>query len=521
MAEQEKLARLKATRKSHRGGLTRYMNEANTIADNTRIDESQLQRLQILKTQIEQKSNALSKVDGNILQICDVTDIEKEVDEAESISFKLTELMTKIEKTLKIETNETLDVDRMNTSFMSSNSDTRSRSKLPKLDLQKFNGDILKFPQFWDRFETAIDKNPDIQTVEKFNYLQYYLEGAAARNIDGLLTTEANYDLAKETLQKRYGRPQMIITAHVEEIYKLKPCTNGDKASNLRYVYDKILAHVRGIKSLGVELEYSGCMLVPIIMAKLPFDVRVHLARVTAREIWSLGELLETLRTEVEAREDGDAGKVNEARPTTTNVINPARNTATALFSKAEVVNTTNSCVYCTGDHYSASCEAVTDVNKRKDFLRNHGRCFVCLRKGHIFKNCTIGRNCRNCGKRHHQSICFGRISPKSQRRNEEMTSQITTFRREEPSSESTVSAATSTKSKTRVLLQTAKAVAYEEGEKVGIPIRILLDNGSQRTYITEDLQRKLGLKPIEKETVHLNTFGGEGFSKNECQVVK
>ena len=313
----------------------------------------------------------------------------------------------------------------------------------------------------------------------------------------------------------------MIITAHVEEIYKLRPCTNGEKANNLRYVYDKILAHVRGIKSLGVELEYSGCMLVPIIMAKLPFDVRVHLARVTAREIWSLGELLETLRTEVEAREDGDAAKVNEARPATTNVINPARNTATALFSKAEEVNTTNSCIYCTGNHYSASCEAVIDVNKRKDILRNHGRCFVCLRIGHIFKNCTIRRNCRICGKRHHQSICFGKISPKSQRRNEEMTSQVRTVRREEPSSESTASASTSTKSKTRVLLQTAKTVAYKEGEKVGIPIRILLDNGSQRTYITEDLQRKLGLKPIAKETVHLNTFGGEGFSKNVCQVVK
>ena len=158
MAEQEKLARLKATRKSHRGGLTRYMNEANTIADKTRIDEGQLQRLLILKTQIEQKSNALSKVDGDILQICAVTDIEKEVDEAEARSFKLTELMTKIEKTLKIETNETSSVDRTNTSFMSSSSDTRSRSKLPKLDLQKFNGDILKFPQFWDRFETSMTR---------------------------------------------------------------------------------------------------------------------------------------------------------------------------------------------------------------------------------------------------------------------------------------------------------------------------------------------------------------------------
>ena len=51
------------------------------------------------------------------------------------------------------------------------------------------------------------------------------------------------------------------------------------------------------------------------------------------------------------------------------------------------------------------------------------------------------------------------------------------------------------------------------------IPICILLDNGSQRTYITEDLQRKLRLKPIENETVHLNTFGGGVFLIHELRV--
>ena len=78
------------------------------------------------------------------------------------------------------------------------------------MDLQKFSGDTVKFMAFWDRFEVAIDKNEDILKIEKFNHLCYFLEGAAARIIDGLQITDKNYNTAKEMIKKRYGRPQMV-----------------------------------------------------------------------------------------------------------------------------------------------------------------------------------------------------------------------------------------------------------------------------------------------------------------------
>ena len=36
-------------------------------------------------------------------------------------------------------------------------------------------------------------------------------------------------------------------------------------------------------------------------------------------------------------------------------------------------------CVYCKGEHYSASCETITNVPARKEALKKEGRCYVCL----------------------------------------------------------------------------------------------------------------------------------------------
>jgi len=69
------------------------------------------------------------------------------------------------------------------------------------------------------------------------------------------------------------------------------------------------------------------------------------------------------------------------------------------------------------------------------------------------------------------------------------------------------------------VLLQTARAVAVSaHGE---VPIRLLMDNGSQLSYITTSLQSKLKLESIRQEKLHLNTFGSNTFATRTCDVVR
>lgn len=51
--------------------------------------------------------------------------------------------------------------------------------------------------------------------------------------------------------------------------------------------------------------------------------------------------------------------------------------------------------------------------------------------------------------------------------------------------------------------------------------MRILLDNGSQRSYVTDHLKERLGLEPVRTETLNLNTFGDERVTKQRCQEVR
>jgi len=67
---------------------------------------------------------------------------------------------------------------------------------------------------------------------------------------------------------------------------------------------------VRGLKSLGVSAEQYGSLLIPIVMSKLPDDVRLQIARNTKEEIWKIEDLLETIKTEMRAREASEGIRV-------------------------------------------------------------------------------------------------------------------------------------------------------------------------------------------------------------------
>ena len=65
----------------------------------------------------------------------------------------------------------------------------------------------------------------------------------------------------------------------------------------------------------------------------------------------------------------------------------------------------------------------------------------------------------------------------------------------------------------------TTFSFSHDESELV--PVRILLDSGSQRSYVTEQLKEKLGLDSLRTETLNLNTFGDDRVTKQRCHEVK
>ena len=93
-------------------------------------------------------------------------------------------------------------------------------ARLPKITMAKFKGEVTQFRSFWDSFESIVHTNADLTKIDKFSYLVSLLEGTASRAIAGLPITEENYDAAVDIINERFGNPQQLISAHMDELLK-------------------------------------------------------------------------------------------------------------------------------------------------------------------------------------------------------------------------------------------------------------------------------------------------------------
>ena len=91
----------------------------------------------------------------------------------------------------------------------------------------------------------------------------------------------------------------------MDQFLKVSPCSN-DRPASLRYVYDQICVHSRGLASLGVTSDQYGSLLIPVIMSKLPTEIRLQIARNSKDSVWKIAELLNVIKIEVEARETSE-----------------------------------------------------------------------------------------------------------------------------------------------------------------------------------------------------------------------
>ena len=159
------------------------------------------------------------------------------------------------------------------TSGISNTYSLGTQVKLPKLDLRKFDGDISKWPSFWDAFESSVHSNTKLAPVDKLNYLNSLLVNSASEAISGLSLTAANYDEAVTILKRRFGNKQLIINRHMKTLLNISSVKSGLNIQALRQLHDLIESQVRSLKSLGVSSSSYGSLLSSVVMSKLPQDL--------------------------------------------------------------------------------------------------------------------------------------------------------------------------------------------------------------------------------------------------------
>jgi len=147
---------------------------------------------------------------------------------------------------------------------------------------------------FRDSFDAAVHNCPSISKIKKLNY---QLHGDAARMIAGLPLTKSNYDDTISLLTKKYGQPHKIVQAHMQALIEIASPTNS--LSSVQLFYDTIELHIRGLKTLGTTEESYSAMLIPIIMSRLPMEIRTNIAHEHGNTAWTIDQVKDAIQKEI------------------------------------------------------------------------------------------------------------------------------------------------------------------------------------------------------------------------------
>ena len=232
--------------------------------------------------------------------------------------------------------------------------------------------------------------------------------------------------------------------------------------------------------------------------------------------------LLATFEEELTARERANPQSTRRSQER-------VHHTASTLFSGSRDSNA--ECSYCQQPHSPTSCSSVTDVASHKQILKTSGQCYNCLRRNHVSRDCKSSSRCQKCKRKHHTSICDANCSqPRHTSIRDSSSSQPKSLANPvgsgldpgaAPYQPSTTSSNLCSDNLRAVFLQTARAVIHNPSNShVSLEVRLLLDSGSQKSYISERARELLHLDAIGEQSLSIATFGSYRSSMKVCPIV-
>ncbi|XP_065917547.1 uncharacterized protein [Dysidea avara] len=538
----EETQRAKGSRAAYRAHVTRIFKKVDeNLETETPLTDTQVAKLTSNLEQLTQKKDTLQQLNGQIASSIQTSEeLETEILEAEEIQDTIIEYMSLIKHRLEKTREPARTLSVTAPEFVPTLPPPVTRepvSRLPKLSLPHFSGDTLMWQVFKDSFDAAVHNSPSLSKVQKFNYLRAQLQGDALRAIAGLQLTDANYDHAIALLTQRYGQSHKIEQAHMQALSQTNCPTSS--LSSLQLFYDTIEAHIRGLTALGKTEDSYESMLVPIILGKLPSDVHKNLVREHGVGAWTIAELRDAIWKEITILECGSlSNKCKTMEPYQSTMTTTLHTGASGRQSQPANSGTSkNTCVFCKGPHFCGRCDVVKDPQKRFELVKKGKHCFNCLGH-HRASQCPSKLRCKLCRQKHHTSLC-GAFTKPSESNTTPVTTQasITTERVQPHTSvqpqttvqpQSTVQSQTTetttpsstamnaaiippepaTRTNSMCLLKTAVAQVSVNG--IRVEAHILFDEGAQRSFMSNQLAKKLMISPQQTEHINISTFGGE-----------
>ncbi|UYV74337.1 hypothetical protein LAZ67_11003112 [Cordylochernes scorpioides] len=512
MAE-EIILRLKKKRAVNRSYLTKTCNKIESGLDTLMRIE-----LEELLEQLNESFNELKLVDHEIETLLETDDLEKELQGVEEYREKYITWRFRANKKIRQSdfhgenipnSNSRIDENEMRHYVPSC-----TTVKLPKLMISKFYGNFSEWLTFWNSFDAAIHQNNSLNPIDKFNYLKSHLGGTALNTVEGFALSADNYEKAIKLLKDRFGREDILISRHMNNLLSMRPLKTSSDVRTFRELFDNLSVHIRSLESLNVSIDVYGQLLCPIIIKLLPADLNLELNKELPTG-YVINDLITFLERQLTAREKSFRNEIGTGNESTSkpNLVNKHPKTRfyneKPIATASELMNSvhkSNECVFCGKDnHGSPKCDFAANIslNEKRSLMKKKGVCYKCLRPSHLSKFCRNVVRCSICNMSSHLDVMCTKLildrggSSKSPTVQDETLANLSTS--------------------PDVLLPTLRVTL--KGNRTEKTARAIIDTGSQRSYILHSTAMEMEYEQSRREFFRHSLFGGSSTDVVEHEV--
>ncbi|KRY86531.1 hypothetical protein T4D_7652 [Trichinella pseudospiralis] len=370
--------------------------------------------------------------------------------------------------------------------------------RLPRCALPKFDGDVTKFREFWDQFESSVHQRRDLADAVKLVYLRDCLTGRRSRS-----------DSRFKCGERRLSSSDSAVTIREWDVKALS---------------DHMDRNVDALTALGKDprteaLTAADC-LITVARELLPEQARIKWDEQTMEDELAQSDLprfMQFLRNQAELMQLNhrpsshvSGGMPSSVARTPKKTTNLGEHGKTAIHLQASV---TDRCPVCRGLHQASDCPGIRKVarHQRRALARKAGLCFHCLKPGHVAKE---------CGRRGDGKLKNGNSGELGTSRSSEMPSDPPLEKDQRRSEVNAVNVNLVSRNKSGTArLQIVRALAHGDGDRRRV-VNCLFDTGAERSFFREDVAQELGLRG-EKLSVTVHGFGGGNKELQESMLVR
>ncbi|XP_039758829.1 uncharacterized protein LOC120632857 [Pararge aegeria] len=462
---ENRLKELRMKRTTLKGTITRV----ETFARDPSLDSKGVELVEARRDRLISAFKAYEETQLDIL-VCDEKDSE-DISIVEDKYYSVLALLNKAIKDSKL--SET------------SQSSNISNSKLPNIELSIFSGkDFTQFKPFIELFQALIHNNKSLSNVQKLFYLRKYLCDEALNIIINLPIINDSYDKAIELLNKRYDNKSRLISNHVGLLLDLPEVQKGTAAS-IRLFISEIQQQLYALQNLEQPIDKWDMILIPILCRKLDsYTLRAYQLDRDCEELPTISGFISFLEQRAIALEDSSPPKFAHKtynKSTNNKIVNM-------------VIN--QNCKFCeTSSHQLYSCPKfkLASVSQRQTFVNNNNLCQLCMRS-HNGK-CKLTFKCKVCKKLLHNTLlCNGQKGEQPLQENNTTNTVV------DVENSSSIANFCSNSTSNTILIPTVKVKIFDSSGKISVA-KAMFDTGSQTSFITDSLVKKLGLSPMAQQT--------------------